>query len=448
MNDRNDLTQGNITKKLIMFFLPVAAGTIFQQLYNAVDGLVVSKYVGTEALAAVGGSAANIINVLVGFFVALTNGAAIIIAHLFGAKDDDGLSRASNSAFGMCGVISIFLMVVGLIGSPTFLRWMQTPEETIAASVVYLRIYFCGVLFSLVFNMGAGILRAVGDSKRPFYYLLASAGLNIVLDLLFVIAFHMGVAGVALATIISQFVSALLVVIRLSNPQLPYHIDIKKIRYDSEYIPKMLRVGIPAGLQNSMYSVSNMVIQIGVNSLGTATVAAWSLSGKLDGFYWSAINAGGTAVMSFVGQNFGARKFDRIKECVKKGLVVFGIMTIVFSSVILMIGKTAFGWFTDDVEVAQLAYKVCTYFTPVYIIWSVMEVLTGALRGAGDAVVPTAMCGVGIAGFRVVWIIFIFPLIHTLFGLSICYPISWLLTMFAIIWRYRSGKWMEPAKEV
>ena len=443
LTNKNDLTQGDIVRKLILFFLPVAAGTIFQQLYNAVDGIVVSKFVGTAALAAVGGSSANIINVLVGFFVAMTNGAAIIIAQLYGAKNDEGLSRATNASLAMCGVISIGLTVIGLIGSPTFLVWLKTPADTIEGSITYLRIYFCGVFFSLIFNMGSGILRAVGDSKRPFYYLLVCAGLNIVLDLLFVIAFDMGVAGVAWATVISQVLSAVLVIIRMSKPGTAYRIDFKKIRFDEEYIPRMLRVGIPAGFQNSMYSVSNMIIQVGVNTLGTATVAAWSLSGKLDGFYWSTINAAGTAVMSFVGQNYGARKYDRIKECVKKGLIIFCTMTVCFSVIILVVGRSAFAMFTDDVEVQRLAYQVCLYFVPVYILWSVNEIISGTLRGAGDAIIPTAICGAGIAGFRVIWIIFIFPFFGNLLGLSICYPISWAITMVGLIWRYKGGKWLN-----
>lgn len=446
--DKNDLTEGDIVRKLIAFFLPVAAGTIFQQLYNAVDGIVVSKFVGTAALAAVGGSAANIINVLVGFFVALTSGAAIIIAQLYGAKDAVGLSRASNASLALCGAISIFLTIVGLIGSPTFLVWLKTPADTMEGAITYLRIYFCGVFFSLLFNMGSGILRAVGDSKRPFYYLLICAGLNMVLDLVFVIVFRMGVAGVAWATVISQVLSAVLVVISLRKPGTAYRIDLKKIRFDKFCISKMLHVGIPAGLQNSMYSVSNMIIQVGVNTLGTATVAGWSLSGKLEGFYWSAISAAGTAVMSFVGQNYGAGRYDRIRQCVKKGLIIFCAMTVCFSVAILAVGKSAFALFTDDIEVRELAYWVCSFFVPCYILWSVNEVMSGVLRGAGDAIVPTIICGAGIAGFRVIWIIFIFPLFGNLLGLSLCYPISWVITMVGLVLRYKSGKWLKKQQHI
>ena len=441
--EKNDLTQGDIVRKLIGFFLPVAFGTIFQQLYNAVDGIVVSKFVGTTALAAVGGSSANIINVLVGFFVAMTNGAAIVISHLFGARDEEGLSRAVNASFALCGVFSVIIMAIGIPLTPTFLRWMKTPEDTVADSTTYLRIYFCGVLFSLVFNMGSSILRSVGDSQRPFYYLMACCGLNIVLDLAFVVLLDMGVAGVGIATVIAQILSAILVMIRLCKPGIPYRANLRKIRLDGAFVPKMLRIGIPAGMQNSMYSVSNMLLQVAVNSLGTAAVAGWSLESKIDGFYWSTISAAGTAVMAFAGQNYGAKKYDRIKETNKKGLIVFGIMSIVFSALIMTIGRPALSIFTDDMEVLDISIQVLYFFTPTYIIWCVNEVLMGTMRGCGDAMVPTVMSGLCICLFRVLWILFVFPSIHNIMGVSICYPVSWIVLMIPLIIRYKRGNWLK-----
>ena len=441
--EKNDLTQGEIVRKLIAFFLPVAAGTIFQQLYNAVDGMVVSKFVGTAALAAVGGSSANIINVLVGFFVAMTNGAAIIISHLFGAKDDEGLSRAVNASFALCGVFSVIIMAIGIPLTPAFLRWMKTPADTMAGSTTYLRIYFCGVLFSLIFNMGSGILRSVGDSKRPFYYLMACCGLNIVLDLAFVVLFKMGVAGVAIATVAAQVLSAALVMIRMCKPGNSYKVTLKKMKLDKEYVPRMLRVGVPAGLQNSMYSVSNMLLQVAVNSLGTTVVAGWFLTGKIDGFYWSTINAAGVAVMAFVGQNYGARKYDRVRETNKKGLIVFGLMSIAFSVLIMSIGRPALAIFTDDTGVLDIAVLVLRFFAPTYVIWCVNEVLTGTMRGCGDAMVPTVISGLCICLFRVLWILLVFPHMRNIMGISICYPVSWVVMMIPLIIRYKRGKWLK-----
>ncbi len=300
-----DLTQGDISQKLVLFFLPIAVGTLFQQFYNTVDAMVVGRYVGKEALAAVGGSAAQVIALCVGFFVALTGGASAVIAQLMGARQDRDVSDAVHSALSFSILAGLVMTVVGVPFAPTLLQWMQTPADTLPQSITYLQIYLAGTVFMLLFNMGSSILRAVGDSKHPFYYLVICCVCNIILDLVLVVQFKMGVAGAALATVISQFLSSILVLQQLCRTKDIYRVNLKKLKIHRRVTEKMLHIGVPTGLQESMYNVANLIIQIAINSLGTVAVAGWSITCKLDGIYVALSSALGVAVMSFVGQNFG-----------------------------------------------------------------------------------------------------------------------------------------------
>ena len=284
--DKNlDLTTGSIPKKLLLFFIPIAAGTLFQQLYNTVDAMVVGKFVGTEALAAVGGSAAMIIALFIGFFVALTSGASAVIAQLSGARQEEDVSKAVHSAFTFSILAGLGLMAIGIPMTPGVLRLMKTPEDTMVDSIRYLQIYFSGSVFVLVFNMGSSILQAMGDSRHPLYYLIFCCFCNIVLDLFFVVGLRMGIAGAAIATVLSQLLSSLLILHRFCTMDASHKLHLKKLRIHGSLMRKMLMIGIPAGLQASMYNVSNMIIQIAINSLLTVAVAAWSVSSKVDGIY-------------------------------------------------------------------------------------------------------------------------------------------------------------------
>jgi len=438
-----DLTTGSIGKKLILYFLPIAAGTIFQQLYNAVDAFIVSKYVGTQALAAVGGSVATLTNVIIGFFVALASGATVIIAQLYGAGDDRRLSRASHTAVVFCVASGALLMVLGIACANLLLTVMKTPAETMKDASVYLRIYFGGSIFTLMFNIGSGILRAVGDSRRPFVFLMVSCVCNIILDLVFVRSLGWGVAGVAIATVISQVLSAILVLIVLARSKESYALSVKKLCFDVPLFKRMMFIGVPNGIQSLMYGFSNLLIQSGVNELGTVVVAAWSLSGKVDGFYWASINAAGTAIMNFAGQNFGAGRHDRVKQSGKEGMKIFMGMTIGFSVVILLIARKALWIFTDDQALVDTTWIVIKFFVPYYFSWTIIEVLSGLLRGVGDAVTPTVICGIGIAAFRAVWVFTVFRIWPVLQSLCLAYPASWIVTGAAIIIYYRMGKWQR-----
>ena len=441
-----DLTQGSILKRLIAFFLPVAAGTIVQQLYNTVDAIIVGRVVGTAALASVGGSTTQIVNILIGFFVALTGGASVIVAHFYGEKNDRGVSRSSNTAIVFCFFIGLVVAAVGETCAPFFLRIMNTPEDTIPAAAQYLRICFAATPFVLVYNMGAGILRASGDSQRPFYYLLSCCAVNIVLDIAFVAGLKWGVAGAAVATAVSQIVSCVLVLVRMMRTSEAYRITWKTLRIDRALLKRMLGIGIPSGLQNTMFGLSNAVIQTGVNSLGTTVVAAWALTGKIDGIYWALINAAGTAVMSFVGQNYGAGRMDRVKQCVSISLKVFSVMTVVISTLIMTLGRYLLPLFSEDQVLLDKTWEIMWLFVPYYFTWTFIDVISGTLKGAGDAVIPVVITGLGICGFRILWVLIVFRLIWpTLTVLGLSYVTSWVITDIALIIRYR--QWSRAHRE-
>ena len=447
--ESHDLTQGGILKKLIVFFLPVAAGTIVQQLYNTVDALIVSKYVGTAALAAVGGSTTQIINLLIGFFVALTSGASVVVAHFYGEKNDEGVGRASGTAIVLCTVIGLCVTAIGELCAPFFLKIMDTPAETVAQATQYLRIIFSAVVFVLIYNMGAGILRASGDSQRPFYYLLACCICNIVMDYVLVKICGMGVAGAAWATAGSQIISCVLVLLRLTRADEAYRLKRCNVRFEKSILRRMLKIGVPSGLQQTMFGFSNAVIQTGVNSLGTTVVAAWSLTGKIDGVYWAIISAAGVSVMNFVGQNYGAGRMDRVRDCVKISCKVFSAATIVLSAILLAIGRPAILLFTDDQALMDKTWEIMLYFVPYYFTWTFIEVISGTLKGAGDAIVPVIILGLGICAFRILWVWVVFGMIyHSLIILGLSYVTSWVITDIALIIRYRQWSKKHRGKAV
>ena len=446
--EKTNLTEGSVWKKLLIFFLPIAAGTIIQQLYNAVDGLIVGRFVGTNALAAVGGSSAQIINVLVGFFVAMTAGAYVVIGQIYGAGRREDLNKAIGNAVTVMGLFGIALMVLGFAASPALLRLLNTPEETLEGAVLYLRIYFLGVPFLMVLNMESSILRAVGDSFHPFLFMVAGCVLNIVMDAVFVIVFGWGIAGVAVATVAAQVVNTALLTRQLNRKGQEYRLTFRELGIKGVYLANMLRLGVPAGLQSSMYSVSNMIIQVGVNSLGTVVVASWAMSGKTDGFYWAISNAMGAAITSFIAQNYGAGRTDRVRQCVKQGLIMHLVITVVVSAGLMLTAIPALRLLTPDEAVVETTYLIMAYFVPFYFTWVLVEVLSAVLRGAGDAVYPVVIIGIGVCLFRVIWILTVFSYFGTLLSLCLSYTVSWTITSIALVIYYRKGGWMNRRRIV
>jgi len=443
MKSNQDLTQGSIAGKLLTFFLPIAVGTIFQQLYNAVDAIIVGKFVGTVALAAVGGSSSQIINLIICFFVALAGGATVIIAQFFGAKDGEAMRRSTGTAVAFCIVTGIILSVVCIALTPKFLEWMASPEDTVADSTTYLRIYFASSAFVLLYNIESGILRAVGDSRTPLVILVVCCVCNIVLDLVFVLYLKLEVAGVAYATVISQIISAGLTTWKLRKVDGPYRLEWKYVRFDQKILQKMMHIGVPAGLQQSMFGISNLLLQVAVNLLGTTAVAAWSLSGKIDGFFWAVNSAAGTAITTFAGQNYGAGRIDRVKDSQKVGLKLFAAMTVAISGLILLTARSILPLFTDDPAVIDDTWTIIINIVPYYFIWIYIEIVSGILRGVGDAVPPVIICGLGICLFRVIWIMTVYKFIPTLAIVTLCYPCSWLVACIAFFVYYRKGKWLK-----
>ncbi len=439
---RKDLTTGTVWKKLLIFFLPIAAGTIIQQLYNTVDGLIVGRFVGTNALAAVGGSSAQIINVLVGFFVAMTAGASVIVGQIFGAGRRDDLRAVIGTSVTAMALFGAILAAFGLAASPWMLRLLDTPAETIENATLYLRIYFFGVPFMMVLNMESGILRAVGDSFHPFLYMIVGCVLNIVLDVLFVVLFGWGVAGVAVATVLSQIANMALLTLKLTRGNEEYRVGPRDLGLKRVYLTNMLRLGVPAGLQSSMYSVSNMIIQVAVNSLGTVAVASWAMTSKTDGLYWAVSNALGAAITGFIAQNQGAGRTDRVKLCVRQGLAIATGMTLVISAALMLTAIPLLHVLTPDQAVVDMTYTMMSYFVPYYFTWVLVEVLSAVLRGAGDAVRPVIIIGLGICLFRVIWMVTVFAHFGTLLSLCLSYVASWTLTSIVLLIYYKKGAWM------
>lgn len=432
----NPITEGVIWKQLLIFFFPILFGTFFQQLYNAVDAIIVGQFVGKEALSAVGGATGSVIQLLVGFFVGLSGGATVIISQYYGAKREEMVGYAVHTAIAFCLIGGVILMGLGIVGAPWVLKVMDTPEDVLDAAVLYMRIYFAGVIGNLIYNMGSGILRAVGDSKRPLYFLIVSCLTNIVLDFLFVLGFRMGVAGAALATIISQLLSAGLVIVVLARTKDMYRLTLSKIGIDRRMLGRIIKIGFPSGLQSMLYSLSNVIIQSSVNSLGTDTVAAWTAYSKIDSIFWMIVNAFGISVTTFVGQNYGAGKGERVHKGIRVCLGMTVVTTVVVSFLQYNFGVYLYELFTKDAEVVRIGIDVLHFMVPVYITYVGIEIISGALRGIGDCWIPTLICCLGICGIRVLWICYAVPLHKTIQMIAFSYPLTWVVTTILFVLYY------------
>ena len=440
---RNAITEGVIWKQLLIFFFPIVLGTFFQQIYNTADAIIVGRFVGKEALACVGGSSAQIINLIVGFFVGLSSGATVVLAQFYGAKDENNVSRALHTAAAFAVIGSIIITILGIIFTPWLLGLLNTPENLMSGSTLYLRVYFGGILFVFIYNIGSGILRAVGDSKRPLYFLIICCFINIVLDLIFVLGFHMGVAGAALGTLISQAVSAVLIIATLMRSDDLYRLKPKQIRIYSATLRALLRIGLPAGLQSVMYTISNMMIQASLNSFGTDTVAAWTAFGKMDSLYWMVLNAFGIAITTFVGQNFGAKKYGRMKKSVRVCLALSITTSLAMTLFFLTLGQYVFRLFTTDLSVIDIGMHMLRLMVPGYTIYVFIEILSGALRGTRDVLIPMLMTCAGICILRIVWILIAMPLRPEISTIIYSYPMSWAITavLFIIYFLLRQRRW-------
>ena len=437
----NGITEGSIFGQLLLFFFPILFGTFFQQLYNTAAAVVVGRFVGKQALAAVGGTTSTLINLMVGFFVGLSSGATVVISQYYGAKKADKVHWAVHTSVAFSVIGGVLFMAVGLVGARWALTAMHTPEDVMDHAVTYIRIYFLGMVPNLLYNMGAGILRAVGDSRRPLYFLIGSCFVNIILDVVLVAVLRMGVAGAALATISSQLFSAILVILCLTRTQDMYKVEWRKIRIDSRMLQRIIRIGIPAGMQSVMYNISNIIIQAGVNNLGTDNVTAWATYGKVDGLYWMMINALGISVTTFVGQNYGARRMDRVRKGAGACMVIGVVLTAIVSTALYFWGYLFIELFTSDPQVQLISQSLIRFMVPTFITYITIEILSGTLRGVGDAWMPLIITGVGVCLVRVIWIIFALPHFNTILAAAFCYPMTWALTSaaFAVYYYFFSS---------
>lgn len=439
---KNGITEGVIWKQLLLFFFPILIGTFFQQLYNTVDTIIVGQFVGTEALAAVG-TTGTVINLLVGFFVGVASGATVIISQYFGANDRENLSKSVHTSMALAVAGGIVIMVFGIVTARPTMLAMGVPDDIMDDAVLYMNVYYLGIIGNLIYNIGTGVLRAIGDSRMPLYVLIVCCLANVVLDLLFVVVFHWGVFGVAFATILSQLISAVLLMIRLMGTKEAYRVELRKIRFHKDILKNVVRIGLPAGLQSVMYSFSNILIQASINSFGTTAIAAWAAIGKIDGFIWMVMNAFGIAVTTFAGQNFGARQYDRMKRCTRVGLGMCLGTIIALSALLFIFRYQLLMFFTGDAEVVNIGAQFCLVLAPSYFTFVFIEILSGAIRGAGEALQPMLITCIGVCGLRVVWILLVVPYWHTMQMVAMNYPVSWVITAVIFVIYYLRGKWLD-----
>ena len=438
---RQQITEGVIWKQLLIFFFPIRMGTFFQQMYNTVDTIIVGRLVGTEALAAVGATG-PLVSMVNGFFIGVSSGATVVLSQAYGAGDRKGVSDSIHTGVALSLLLGVMLTAIGICLGGRVMGWMGTPENCMADATTYLRIYFAGSIGTVVYNMGAGILRAMGDSKRPMLFLMVTCILNVVLDLLFVAVLHMGVAGAALATVLSQMISAVLPIVVLLR-QKEDRLELRKLRIERSLLGRILRIGIPAGLQFVTFDFSNVLIQSGINSFGDITMAAWTAYGKTDALVWMISGAFGVSITTFVGQNFGAQKYSRIRQgawtCLALSIAMVGALNVT----LLLFRSQILGIYTDNPEVIAVGSMVMLSIMPYEFLFMPIEVFAGTMRGVGNSLMPTLITGSCVCLFRVVWLMTAVRHWHSLKTLTLSYPLSWALAAAVFLVVYFKGSWLR-----
>lgn len=442
------MTEGSISKSLLAFFFPILFGTFFQQLYNTIDAMIVGHYEGKAALAAVGGGTGFYINLMVGFLVGLTNGAGVLVSQFYGSKNKRNISVCVHTSIAISLAGGIILTVIGLLSTEQMMIITKTPEDVLPEAVRYLNIYFCGMIPMFIYNMGAGIIRGSGDSQTPLIILIIGCGTNILLDLLFVALFRMGVAGVAWATVICQAESAIIVLVILMKSQKEFKFHPLKITLNPPMLRQILHLGMPGGIQSSLYTVSNLIIQTKINSFGTDTAAAWSAFGKIDGVFWMMINTFGIALATFTGQNYGAGKNDRVKKGMWITLGISAALTILMTIILVPAGNYVYLLFTDEEPVIEKGMEILRFIAPAWITYISIEILSGVMRGQGKSLSPMLTTFFGICGLRMIWLFTVVPCHETMLTVFACYPASWIVTSI-VFWCLYFFSWkkteLQPA---
>ena len=427
----NPITDGVIWKQLLRYFAPLLAASFLQLLYNTADTIIVGRFVGKIALTAVGGSAGQIYAMVTEFMIGLSGGAGVILSQAYGAQNRKLLDDGLHNAVALALALGALFMFAGLIVSGPALRLAGAPEETMAQSVLYLRIVFAGIISNALYNMGAGVLRAVGDSKRPLRFLMISSGLNIVLDLLFVAVLRMGTGGAALATILSQTLSAVLVLRTLitgTGLELMPKLDLRQLRLQRDVVLKMLRLGVPLGFETLMYTFSCVVLTSAVNTFGTDTVAAYAGFVRIESFYWILEAAFAVSITTFVGQNLGAGRMDRVHKVAWQGAALMYLFMGTAIVIMYTFCPKWLGLFTTDRDVIGIGVDMMRFLLPFYILYIPNGVFFSTLRGMGDSLRPSLITFLGVCVLRIAWVAFVFPRFATVKALLICFPVSWSVT--------------------
>lgn len=439
--ERNLMTEGSIVKKLLLFALPLVLGNLLQQLYNTVDSIIVGHYVGSNALAAVG-SGTPLINLLIAFGQGAATGAGVVVSQYIGARNHKGVQSAVHTSLAIAIWLGLLLSLVGIIFCPQILQWMNTPSEVMGESLEYLRIYFAGIFFNIFYNMASGIVNATGNSRRPLLYLSVAAVTNIFLDLLLIRGLGMGVAGAAIATDISQVLSSLLILIYLLRVQEDCRVRLSRIRINKEMAGRILQVGLPAGIQNTVISFSNVLVQSSVNTFGAVTMAGFGVYLKVDGFNILPVLSLSLAATTFVGQNYGAGKLDRVKKGMWVTIAMSVIYTAALGTFLFCFQDPVIGLFTSDADVVAAGKVVLQYFCRFYFLLGIMYSLAGTVRGTGKTVPPMVILLIAMCLFRIFWIQIIVPVIGNVTGVYRLYPISWCIGLSLMALYTWKGKWL------
>ena len=441
-NERNSLTEGPIWKGILLFAMPILLGNIFQQFYNTFDSWCVGNFIGENALAAVS-SSGSLIFMLVGFFNGVAMGAGVIIARYYGARDYAAMRRAIHTdvAFGLAAGVA--LSIIGVVFSPTILRWMGTPEEVMPQSVSYFRFYFCGAVFTVMYNIFVGILHALGDSRHPLIYLMISTVVNIVLDLLFVAVLHMGVGAAALATTISQGISAVLCCIRLMKLEKDYRLVPGEIRFHMESLRNIIRFGLPSGVQNSVIALANLVVQSNINAFGREAMAGCGAYSKLEGFAFLPVTCFTMALSTFVGQNLGAGRYDRVKKGAAFGICCCMLLAELVGLVFYFFAPGLIGFFNDGPVVVDFGSRHMRTICLFYCLLAFSHCMAAILRGAGKATVPMVTMLVCWCLIRVTYITVAVRIVNELTTVSLAYPITWVCSSIVFLTYFLKVDWMH-----
>ena len=423
-----DMCNGSILDKLVSFSIPLMLSGILQLLFNAVDIIVVGQFTGNEALAAVGSTTA-LINVFVNLFIGISLGASVLAARFYATGQEKEMSETVHTSITLALISGIAMGIIGVIAAKGALELMDTPDNVLNLSTLYMRIYFMGMPFFMLYNYGAAILRAVGDTKRPLLFLIISGATNVVLNLLLVIQFHLGVAGVAIATVISQCISCILVLRCLYLSDGSYQLRFNKLGMNTRYVKQIFQIGIPAGIQSTIINFSNVLLQSSVNSFGSVAMAGYTAANNILGFLYVSVNSITQACMSFTSQNYGVRKFKRMDKVLLECLGLTVIVALVLGGGSYLFGAELMHIYTKSSKVIECGVDIMLYTTVTYFLCGIMDLLPGALRGMGHSTVPMILSVIGTVGTRIVWIYVIFPCHRSLDFLFISYPVSWLLTI-------------------